>query len=311
MGFACSFRAGGPIWRWRRCRWRFSFFVCANTSSGLPMPARGCSFLFPWRSPPCCSSSCLTRWRCWRFGCWKFPRSSSSSLPSNTSPAATCSRSTSCHPACSKCFSSRLSRINSIFPSAFTWAKPTASSCSRACASRLVGSSLPTPRRAWPGGGGLSIIQRWEDEHGNTKHQTPNTRKTPSSKHQDGAWRAIWSLVFGVFLVFGVWCLIFPSMLKRYLTIYFALWRNSVSREMTFKGNFLLWIFVELLWFALQLSFIGVLYLHTDHIGSWTKWEVVMLIGASHFIQQIFQAFFLINCTNLSELVRTGKFGEV
>jgi ABC-2 type transport system permease protein len=97
-------------------------------------------------------------------------------------------------------------------------------------------------------------------------------------------------------------------MLKRYLTIYFALWRNSVSREMTFKGNFLLWIFVELLWFALQLSFIGVLYLHTDHIGSWTKWEVVMLIGASHFIQQIFQAFFLINCTNLSELVRTGKF---
>ncbi len=76
---------------------------------------------------------------------------------------------------------------------------------------------------------------------------------------------------------------------------------------MIFKSNFILWIFVELLWFGLQLSFIGVLYLHTDHIGSWTKWQVVMLIGGSHFIQQIYQAFFLINCTNLSELVRTGK----
>jgi len=76
---------------------------------------------------------------------------------------------------------------------------------------------------------------------------------------------------------------------------------------MIFKSNFLLWIFVELLWFGLQLSFIGVLYLHTDHIGSWTKWQVVMLIGASHFIQQIYQAFFLVNCTNLSELVRSGK----
>jgi ABC-2 type transport system permease protein len=32
-----------------------------------------------------------------------------------------------------------------------------------------------------------------------------------------------------------------------------------------------------------------------------------MLVGASHFIQQVFQAFFLINCTNLSELVRLGK----
>src|SRR5690242_14813934 len=95
--------------------------------------------------------------------------------------------------------------------------------------------------------------------------------------------------------------------LKRYLTIYAALWKNSVTRETMFKSNFLLWIVVELLWFSLQLSFIGVLYLHTDHIGSWTKWQVVLLIGASHFIQQIYQAFFLINCTNLSELVRTGK----
>src|SRR5690242_3440832 len=96
-------------------------------------------------------------------------------------------------------------------------------------------------------------------------------------------------------------------MLKRYLAIYSALWRNSVTRELIFKSNFLLWILVELLWLGLQLSLIGVLYLHTDHIGSWTKWQVVMLIGASHFIQQIFQAFFLVNCTNLSELVRTGK----
>lgn len=96
-----------------------------------------------------------------------------------------------------------------------------------------------------------------------------------------------------------------PAM--RYFGIYSALWKNSVSREMTFKSNFLLWIVVELLWFGLQLSFIGVLYLHTDNIGTWTKWQVVLLIGGSHFIQQMFQAFFLINCTNLSELIRTGK----
>jgi ABC-2 type transport system permease protein len=95
--------------------------------------------------------------------------------------------------------------------------------------------------------------------------------------------------------------------LVRYARVYAALWKNSVTREMNFKTNFLMWIVVETLWFALQLSFIGVLYLHTDHIGTWTKWQVVMLIGASHFIQQMFQAFFLINCTNLSELVRTGK----
>src|SRR5215467_11701346 len=59
------------------------------------------------------------------------------------------------------------------------------------------------------------------------------------------------------------------SILTRYFSIYSALWKNSVTREMIFKSNFLLWIVVELLWFGLQLSFIGVLYLHTNNIGSW------------------------------------------
>ena len=94
---------------------------------------------------------------------------------------------------------------------------------------------------------------------------------------------------------------------RRYLTIYAALWKNSVVREMTFKGNFLLWILVELLWFGLQLSYVTVIYQHTERIGDWTKWEVVLLMGAAHFIQQMFQAFFLTNCVEISELIRTGK----
>jgi ABC-2 type transport system permease protein len=97
------------------------------------------------------------------------------------------------------------------------------------------------------------------------------------------------------------------SGLIRYLRVYGALVRNSVVREMSFKANFILWLFVELLWFGLQLGFNSVVYLHTDRIGDWTKWEVMMLIGASHFIQQLFQAFFLLNCAQLSELVHTGK----
>ena len=94
---------------------------------------------------------------------------------------------------------------------------------------------------------------------------------------------------------------------RRYAGIYAALWRTSLTREMGFQVNFLLWLFVELLWFALQLGFNSVFYLHTDTIGDWTKWEAVMLIGASHFIQQLFQTFFLVNCSQLSDLVHSGK----
>lgn len=95
--------------------------------------------------------------------------------------------------------------------------------------------------------------------------------------------------------------------LKRYLHIYAALWKNSVVREMSFKGNFILWIIVELLWFGLQLSFVGVIYRQTQTVGTWSQWQMVLLVGASNFIQQLYQAFFLTNCTNLSELIRTGK----
>jgi ABC-2 type transport system permease protein len=95
--------------------------------------------------------------------------------------------------------------------------------------------------------------------------------------------------------------------LVRYFAIYAALWKNSVTRETMFKGNFLLWIVVEIAWFSLQLCFVGVIFQHTEVIGTWTKWQVVLLVGASHFIQQVYQAFFLINCINLSELVRSGK----
>ena len=97
------------------------------------------------------------------------------------------------------------------------------------------------------------------------------------------------------------------SSLKRYLGLYAALWKNSVTREMSFKGNFILWIFVEILWFGLQLSFVSVIFSQTKTIGTWTQWQMVLLVGASNFIQQLYQAFFLTNCTNLSELVRTGK----
>jgi len=80
-----------------------------------------------------------------------------------------------------------------------------------------------------------------------------------------------------------------------------------VAREMSFKGNFILWIVVELLWFGLQLSFVSVVFSQTAAVGTWSKWQMVLLVGASNFIQQLYQAIFLTNCTNLSELVRTGR----
>jgi ABC-2 type transport system permease protein len=97
------------------------------------------------------------------------------------------------------------------------------------------------------------------------------------------------------------------KILRRYFELYASLWRNSVTREMQFKTNFILWIVVELLWFGLQIAFMTVLFSHTESIGGWSRWQVILLVGTSNFIQQIFTALFLTNLSEISELIRTGK----
>ena len=80
--------------------------------------------------------------------------------------------------------------------------------------------------------------------------------------------------------------------MRRYIEIYSIMLRNSLIREMSFKANFLLWMVVEVLWFCGQIVFFSIIFGQVDHIGDWTKWEVVLLIGTHQMIAQIFQGFF-------------------
>jgi viologen exporter family transport system permease protein len=97
------------------------------------------------------------------------------------------------------------------------------------------------------------------------------------------------------------------SPLVRYAGIWLAQIRYSTVREMMFKSNFILWIIVELTWFALHLSFIQFLYLQVNTVAGWSKWGMVLLVATNHLVQQIFQTFLMINLTKLPELIRTGK----
>src|SRR5467141_5017438 len=99
--------------------------------------------------------------------------------------------------------------------------------------------------------------------------------------------------------------------MRRYIEIYSIILRNSLIREMSFKANFLLWMIVEILWFCGQIVFFSIIFGQVDHIGDWTKWEVVLLVGTHQMIAQIFQGFFFVNIANIPELVRTGKLDSL
>src|SRR5207253_5099300 len=72
-----------------------------------------------------------------------------------------------------------------------------------------------------------------------------------------------------------------------------------------------LWMIVEVLWFAGQLTFFGIIFGQVDRIGDWSKWEVVLLHGTHQMIAQLFQALFFVNVSNIPELVRTGKLDSL
>src|ERR1700685_2695515 len=95
--------------------------------------------------------------------------------------------------------------------------------------------------------------------------------------------------------------------LVRYAGIWLAQIRYTIMRELMFKANFILWVFVDLSWFGLNLSFIQFLYLQVDNIAGWNKWEMVLLVTTNMLVQQIFQMFLMTNLTKLPELIRTGK----
>src|SRR5881409_1333514 len=87
--------------------------------------------------------------------------------------------------------------------------------------------------------------------------------------------------------------------------------RNSLIREMSFKANFILWMLVEVLWFLGQIVFFSIIFGSVNHIGDWSKWEVVLLVGTHQIIAQLFQAFFFVNVANIPELVRTGRLDSL
>jgi ABC-2 type transport system permease protein len=101
------------------------------------------------------------------------------------------------------------------------------------------------------------------------------------------------------------------SVVRRYLEIWTIMLRNSLIRELSFKANFLLWMVVEVLWFAGQILFFGIIFGQVDRICDWTKWEVILLVGTHQIIAQLFQAFFFVNISNIPELVRLGKLDSL
>jgi ABC-2 type transport system permease protein len=97
------------------------------------------------------------------------------------------------------------------------------------------------------------------------------------------------------------------SGVSRYFRLLGSFARFSLANELAFRGNFMLKIIVELLWLGILLVFYDTVFAFTRTVGTWTKDEYLFFLGTYYALEGVIETFFLENCMEFSDLVRTGN----
>lgn len=92
----------------------------------------------------------------------------------------------------------------------------------------------------------------------------------------------------------------------RYIRLYLALARYGLARELAFRGNFLVKIVVEILWLSILLAFYRTVFSKTRVVADWTEPQYLFFVGCYFALAGLIEAFFLVNCSEFAELIRTG-----
>jgi ABC-2 type transport system permease protein len=96
------------------------------------------------------------------------------------------------------------------------------------------------------------------------------------------------------------------STLFRYVRLWFSLAKFSLLGEMAFRGNFLVKVFVELLWLGVLLLFNFTVFQQTSNIADWEMHQYLFFIGCYFAMGGLIETLFMENCNQFADLVRTG-----
>jgi ABC-2 type transport system permease protein len=98
--------------------------------------------------------------------------------------------------------------------------------------------------------------------------------------------------------------------MARYFRLFAAFSRFGLASEMAFRANFLVKLLVEILWLGILLVFYWKLFENTSSIAGWTRSEYFFFVGCHYTLTGIVETFFLSNCTEFAELIRTGDLDQ-
>jgi ABC-2 type transport system permease protein len=86
--------------------------------------------------------------------------------------------------------------------------------------------------------------------------------------------------------------------------------RNSLIRDMTFRGNFVIDCITSISWTLMNVGFYLIVFQHASFIGDrtgWGQYEFFVFLATTWLINSLVQAFFMPNAEEFGELIRTGN----
>jgi viologen exporter family transport system permease protein len=92
----------------------------------------------------------------------------------------------------------------------------------------------------------------------------------------------------------------------RYFRLIGSLGRYTLAREMSFRGNFLVKVSVEVLWLFILLVFYRTVFARTKVVAGWPEPHYMFFVGCFFALSGLIETLFLENCNEFAELVRTG-----
>jgi len=98
-----------------------------------------------------------------------------------------------------------------------------------------------------------------------------------------------------------------PHFRPNYLRVWLTFLRNSFARELSFRGNFLIELFTNAFWITSQILLFEIIYAKTPGVAGWTREQYLGFMGTGLLINALVEFFFMPNCANFSELVRSGN----
>ncbi len=95
---------------------------------------------------------------------------------------------------------------------------------------------------------------------------------------------------------------------SRFLRLEWAFFKNCLTRDIQYRGNFFLVFLMDIIWYAVNLGFFEVIYLNTATIAGYTRNDVFFFMATTFVIDAIDMTFFASGIWQISDFIRKGEF---